>query len=172
MAGRCANGHEVAAGNRFCTQCGLSMPAICPNGHDVEAAHLFCTQCGAPMPGLCPNGHVVQAAQRYCTVCGIGLLGLARGPLALPRGPDPDPPPRGIDDPTDDASQTGAPQAPAIRSPGSHRPGSASAGRRRSRRMARRSLALIATGIAHVLVVGGAAKRRSSVSTRAAPRAN
>ena len=41
MPGRCANGHEVAAGNRFCTRCGLSMPAICPNGHDVDAAHLY-----------------------------------------------------------------------------------------------------------------------------------
>jgi hypothetical protein len=166
MPGRCANGHEVAAGNRFCTQCGLSMPAVCPNGHDVDAAHLFCTQCGEPMSGLCPNGHVVQPAQRYCTVCGIGLLGLAPGPLALPRGPDPEPPPGEIDVSTHDAWPTGTPQAQTIGPSGWHRPGSASARRRLSRRAARRSMTMVATGIANLLVVGAAGRRRWRSSGR------
>jgi hypothetical protein len=170
MPGLCANGHEVAAGNRFCTQCGLSMPTICPNGHDVDATHLYCTRCGVPMPGLCPNGHAVQPAQRYCTVCGIGLLGLAAGPLALPPGPDPEPPPSEIGDPTDDASPTSAPQVPALRSPGSHRPGSASARRRRTHRTTRRSLAIIATGIANLLVLGGVGRRRWRGNRRSGPR--
>jgi hypothetical protein len=160
----------VAASNRFCTQCGLSTPAVCPSGHDVDAAHLYCTQCGAPMPGLCPNGHVVQPAQRYCTVCGIGLLGLAPGPLALPRGPDPDPPPNKIDDPSGFASRTPALPASPIRSSGSHRPGGASARPRGSHSAARRSVAVVATGIANLLLLDAAGKRRGRSGRRSAAR--
>jgi len=103
-------------------------------------------------------------------VCGIGLLGLARGPLALPRGSDPPPPPRIVDDPPSSAfGEASAPQLPEIRSPGSHRPGSSSARRRSARRRARRSLAMVATGLADLLLVGGAGIRRLRLGGRAAP---
>ena len=48
----CPNGHAVAAGTRFCPECGAAMPeptATCPNGHPVPPGAKFCPECGARM---------------------------------------------------------------------------------------------------------------------------
>ena len=48
----CPQGHIVAAGAKFCPQCGARMPeqpATCPSGHPVPPGAKFCPECGARM---------------------------------------------------------------------------------------------------------------------------
>lgn len=68
----CINGHPIASGNQFCTECGsVAAPdaaTSCSNGHPIQAGNLFCATCGTeikspepvvddaapPAPGLPP----------------------------------------------------------------------------------------------------------------------
>jgi hypothetical protein len=75
----CENGHPLAPGARFCSECGAP-PAeprlMCPQGHPVAADAKFCAECGSPIlrepPAVrvCENGHPLPAGAKFCSECG------------------------------------------------------------------------------------------------------
>ncbi len=88
---RCAAGHPVGDGERFCPQCGLVVR--CPNLHPVALAALFCPECGAqvkpspatgpitaPEPVVVEDAHPasrpVRSATRKRSRARIALIGL------------------------------------------------------------------------------------------------
>jgi peptidylprolyl isomerase len=58
----CVNGHQIAEGNQFCTECGSEAApgadSVCENGHPVQAGNLFCPTCGSAIasPEPAPSG--------------------------------------------------------------------------------------------------------------------
>jgi hypothetical protein len=156
------------------------MPGLCPNGHVVQPHQRYCTVCGIALLGL-----------------GRGRLALPRGsdpkppapPVERPpdasqepsskeapfREPPPtEPPPRETpprESPPPEPPPGPVPQFPSVGSPGSHRPGSAAARRGgRAHRRTRGSLAGFVSGLADLVLLGGASIRRLGTGARARPR--